>query len=69
MSQNLRHRIGYARVSTDDQDLSLQLDALIASGCETIYKDKVSGKDTQRTEFEFCLRSLRKGDTLVVWVD
>lgn len=66
MSQNSK-RIGYARVSTDDQDLSLQLDALTASGCETIYKDKASGKDTQRTEFEFCLRSLRKGDTLVVW--
>ena len=66
MSQNSK-RIGYARVSTDDQDLSLQLDALTASGCETIYKDKASGKDVQRTEFEFCLRSLRKGDTLVVW--
>lgn len=66
MSQNSK-RIGYARVSTDDQDLSLQIDALTASGCEIIYKDKASGKDKQRAEFDFCLRSLRKGDTLVVW--
>ena len=66
MSRNSK-KIGYARVSTDDQDLSLQLDALTASGCETIYQDKASGKNTQRTELEFCLRSLRAGDTLVVW--
>lgn len=63
----MSHRIGYARVSTDDQDLALQLDALNASGCETIYQEKVSGKDTRRSELAQCLKALRSGDTLVVW--
>lgn len=67
MSQNLRHRIGYARVSTDDQDLSLQLDALKKAGCQIIYQEKMSGKNLQRTEWEQCLKALRSGDTLVVW--
>lgn len=67
MSQNLRHRIGYARVSTDDQDLSLQLDALKKAGCQIIYQEKTSGKNLQRTEWEQCLKALRSGDTLVVW--
>lgn len=63
----MSHRIGYARVSTDDQDLTLQLDALAASGCKTIYEEKISGKDTQRPELAQCLKALRSGDTLVVW--
>lgn len=67
MSQNLRHRIGYARVSTDDQDLSLQLDALKRAGCQIIYQEKTSGKNLRRTEWEQCLKALRSGDTLVVW--
>lgn len=67
MSQNINHRIGYARVSTDDQDLALQLDALTAAGCQTIYQEKTSGKDLQRTEWDQCLKALRAGDTLVVW--
>src|SRR5699024_11231520 len=55
------------RVSTDDQDLSLQLDALENAGCKLIYKDKASGKNRHRSEFEHCLKALRSGDTLVVW--
>lgn len=63
--------IGYARVSKADgsQSLDLQIDALIAAGVshENIYKEKLSGKSTERPELENCLRALRPGDTLVVW--
>lgn len=60
-------RIGYARVSTQDQNPDLQLDALRASGCEKIFHEKVSGRFRSRPELDSCLRTLRKGDILVVW--
>lgn len=62
-------RIGYARVSTDDQNLDLQRDALSKAGCAPIYEEKVSGKGTgaERPEWVQCLKALRPGDTLVVW--
>lgn len=63
----MTHRIGYARVSTDDQELALQLDALSGTGCLSIYQEKASGKDTERPELIQCLKALRSGDTLVVW--
>ena len=59
--------IGYARVSTQDQNLDLQNDALKAAGCDKIYTDKMSGAKTDRPGFEQILSILRKGDTLVVW--
>ncbi len=60
-------KIGYARVSTEDQILDLQLDALLGAGCENIYREQASGKNTSRPELENCLRALRTGDTLTVW--
>jgi DNA invertase Pin-like site-specific DNA recombinase len=59
--------IGYARVSTQDQNLDLQNDALKSEGCEKIYTDKMSGAKTDRPGLEKILGFIRKGDTLVVW--
>ena len=61
--------IGYARVSTDDQDLSLQIDALTRQGIpeSAIFMDKVSGAKTERPGLTKCLETLRSGDILVVW--
>ena len=63
----MNQRIGYARVSTDDQHLDLQRDALQQAGCGVIYEEAVSGKSTARPELEECRKALRAGDTLVVW--
>jgi DNA invertase Pin-like site-specific DNA recombinase len=61
-------RIGYARVSTVDQNLDLQRDALTRAGCAQIYQDKASSRTTKaRPELESMRRALRPGDTLVVW--
>src|SRR4051812_10257464 len=59
--------IGYARVSTLDQTLALQQDALSAAGCEQLYTDTVSGSVTERRGLTQALSHLRSGDTLVVW--
>ena len=59
--------IGYARISTEDQALDLQFDALKNYGCESIYSECASGKSATRTELENCLKALRTGDSLVVW--
>ena len=59
--------IGYARVSTDDQNLDLQKDALNKVGCQVIYEEAASGKNSERPELDQCLKALRSGDTLVVW--
>ncbi|MEV7343171.1 recombinase family protein [Streptomyces sp. NPDC093544] len=61
------HLIGYARVSTDDQEAQLQRDALTAAGCSRIFEDKASGKNTDRPELTAVLDYLREGDTLVAW--
>ena len=63
----MNQRIGYARVSTDDQNLDMQRDALRAAGCSVIYEETASGKGTARPELEQCRKALRPGDTLIVW--
>lgn len=62
-------RVGYARVSTQDQNLDLQLDALRAAACSIVYEEKVSGGRgrSERPELDNALKALRKGDTLVIW--
>jgi DNA invertase Pin-like site-specific DNA recombinase len=59
--------IGYARVSTHDQTLSLQKDTLEKAGCEKVFADTVSGTKAERKGLEEAFSHLRKGDTLVVW--
>ena len=60
-------KYGYARVSTTDQDLTIQIDALKAAGCETIRQEKVSGTSTQgRDELNTLLEFMREGDELIV---
>ncbi|RIY05805.1 recombinase family protein [Hymenobacter rubripertinctus] len=60
-------KIGYARVSTRDQNLELQLDALTQAGCGTIFQEKVSGATTARPELDKLLASLRQGDTVYIY--
>ena len=60
-------KIGYARVSTRDQHLELQLDALSRAGCEVIYQEKASGALATRVELEKLLLQLRPGDTLYIY--
>jgi DNA invertase Pin-like site-specific DNA recombinase len=59
--------IGYARVSTHEQTLNLQRDALTKAGCNKIFTDTASGAKTERIGLEEALSYVRKGDTLVVW--
>lgn len=59
--------IGYARVSTEDQDLKMQVDALEKAGCWNIYTEKRSATRGPRPKFELALIDLRPGDTLVAW--
>lgn len=61
------HLIGYARVSTQDQDYTLQIEQLEKYGCQKIFSEKKSGKDTGRPELQKCLEFLREGDKLVVY--
>lgn len=59
--------IGYARVSTNEQNLDLQLDALDKAGAEKVFTDTASGSKTARPGLDEALSHLRSGDTLVVW--
>ena len=58
--------IGYARVSTVTQNEDRQMEALKSYGCEKIYLDKLSGKDTKRPELQKMLNYVREGDTVIV---
>jgi DNA invertase Pin-like site-specific DNA recombinase len=59
--------IGYARVSTEEQSLDLQIDALVEAGCERIFQDKTSGSNLKRAGLARAVKSCRPGDVLVVW--
>lgn len=63
----MNQRVGYARVSSDDQNLGLQQYALRAAGITSIYEESASGRMAARPELDRCLKVLRVGDTLVVW--
>ena len=60
-------KIGYARVSTLDQNLDLQMKALKKAGCQKVFREKVSGTSWQRPEFQQMLKQLREGDIVIVW--
>jgi DNA invertase Pin-like site-specific DNA recombinase len=60
-------KIGYARVSTKDQNLSLQMDALQNEGCKQIFQEKVSGAKSDRPELKKMINQLREGDVIVTW--
>lgn len=60
-------KIGYARVSTKDQNLDLQIEALEKAGCEKIYQEKISGATKNRPELDDMISNLRKDDEVYVW--
>lgn len=60
-------KVGYARVSTNNQNLELQIDALEKAGCEKIYRDVASGARTERPSLNEMVNNLRPGDVLVIW--
>jgi DNA invertase Pin-like site-specific DNA recombinase len=60
-------KIGYARVSSNNQDLELQKQALIKAGCKKIFSESVSGKDNNRTELKAMIKELREDDIIVVY--
>ena len=66
-AKEVQVRIGYARVSTLDQKLELQLKALKKAGWQKIFREKVSGFNRQRPEFQRMLDQIRQGDVIIVW--
>lgn len=60
-------KYGYARVSTEDQNPALQLEALKKAGCKNIFKDELTGAHVNRPALQRCLKALQSGDTLIVW--
>ncbi|OAI09341.1 resolvase [Methylomonas lenta] len=60
-------KIGYARVSTKEQSLSMQVDALKKAGCDQVHEEIASGAKTSRPVLEEIMRNLREGDTLIIW--
>ena len=60
-------KLGYARISTTEQNLDLQIDALKKAGCERIITDEISGSLSERTGLKELMNMIRKGDEVVVW--
>jgi DNA invertase Pin-like site-specific DNA recombinase len=60
-------KYGYARVSTENQNLAMQLAALKNAGCKTVFKDEVTGAHVKRPALTCCLKKLETCDTLIVW--
>jgi DNA invertase Pin-like site-specific DNA recombinase len=60
-------KVGYARVSSNSQDLTLQKEALLKAGCEKIYSESISGKDNNRPELKKAIESLRPNDVIAVY--
>ena len=60
-------RIGYARVSTEDQNMNMQIDALNKVGCEKIYQEKITGSKIEREELIEAIKYAREEDVIVVW--
>lgn len=67
MEASIKMKIGYARVSTDEQSLDLQLDALKVAGCERFYTEKASGAKDDREQLQRAIDTLRSGDVFVVY--
>ncbi|MBY0581226.1 MAG: recombinase family protein [Rickettsiales bacterium] len=65
----IKRKIGYARVSKFDQDLKMQIDALIEAGCQEdkIFTDQISGSKSERPGLIKCLEELKEGDILIIW--
>ena len=59
--------IGYARISTTNQNLDLQIDALKKAGCEKIYQDQISGSAINRPALDELIQDIRQDDVLVIW--
>jgi DNA invertase Pin-like site-specific DNA recombinase len=66
-NQATAQRIGYARVSSGEQEMDLQLDALAKSKCDRVFSEKVSSSKAERPQLTACLETLRVGDILTVW--
>lgn len=66
-NQSTAQRIGYARVSSGEQEMDLQLDALAKAQCDRVFSEKVSSGKVQRPQLSACLETLRAGDILTVW--
>ena len=60
-------KIGYARVSTKDQNLNLQLDDLERAGCEKIFQEKITGATKERPQLQKMIEQVREGDVVYIW--
>ena len=66
-TSRLPQKVGYARVSTNEQNLDMQIEALRAAGCTNVYWEKVSARSRHRPELELAIKELQPGDIFMVW--